>query len=253
MKPITILIVDDEEAARKRIERLLTNNKDFVNEKSCSSGMQALQVLSEKEIDLLLLDIEMPGISGLELVGKLDENKRPSVVFITAYDEYAVQAFEYYAIDYLLKPFSNERFEKMLDKVKIQLAVKKVTSIPWPDIMNFMETHQLPDNRIAVKTGKKYHFIEPADIAYICADGNYCDIRLRSGDKFVHRDTITHLSSILPADKFIRIHQSYIVAIASVNQVNRMAFAEMEVKMADGKMLKVSRKYKGLVKKLIKQ
>jgi two-component system, LytTR family, response regulator len=252
MKPITILMIDDEEAARKRVERLLTGNKDFVIEKSCSSGMEALLVLSEKKIDLLLLDIEMPGISGLELVNKIEESKRPSIVFITAYDEYAVQAFEYYAIDYLLKPFSNERFEKMLERVKLQITGKKAANIPWPDIMNFMETHQLPDNRISVKTGKKYHFIEPADIAYICADGNYCGIRLCSGDKFVHRDTITHLASILPADRFIRIHHSYIVAIASVVQVNRVAFAEMEVKMTDGKLLKVSRKYKDLVKKMIR-
>lgn len=253
MKPITIVIVDDEEAARKRTERLLAASKEFVIEKSCSSGVDALQVLSEKRVDLLLIDIEMPGLSGLELVNRLEESKRPSIVFITAYDEYALQAFEYYAIDYLLKPFSNERFEKMLTRAKLHIAGKKATNIHWPDIMHFMETHQLPDNKIVVKTGKKYHFIDPADIAYICADGNYCNIRLCNGDKFIHRDTISHLAATLPADRFIRIHHSSIVAVSSVSQVNRMAFAEMEIKMTDGKLLKVSRKYKALVKKMIRR
>lgn len=253
MKPIATLLIEDEEAARQRLERLLAADKDFRIEKSCSNAMEALPVLSEKKIDLLLVDIEMPGMSGIELVSSLNDNNRPLIVFITAYDEYAVQAFEYYAVDYILKPFTNQRFEKMLARIRQHFINEKTINNPWTGVRQFLETHQFPDNRIAVKTGKKYRFIDPLEIAYVCAEGNYCAIRLGSGEKFIHRDTITHLLSILPENKFIRIHHSYIVAIASVQQVNRVAFGEMEIKMNDGQILKVSRKYKDHVRKLLKK
>jgi two-component system LytT family response regulator len=251
MNPIRTMIVDDEEPALQRLERLLRLQNDLVLCGSYSNSMDASSALCEEKVDLLLLDIEMPGMSGIELLHSMDESKRPLVVFITAYDNYAVKAFEYYAIDYLLKPFSNERFEKMLNRVREYFTSIEKRLIPWNDVMDAVTQQKLPGARIAVKTGKKYDFIEPGDIAYICADGNYCDIKLNSGAKFVHRETITNMIATLPAGKFLRVHHSYIVSIAAIRQVMRLAFGELEVIMNDGKILKVSRKYKQQVSKLI--
>jgi len=251
MKPIRTILVDDEGPALQRSQRLLQLQADFVLQGSCTNGKEALAVLMNGGIDFILLDIEMPGMSGIELLDRLDDSRRPLVVFATAYDNYAVKAFEYYAIDYLLKPFSNERFEKMLDRVRDHFTNKGKQDIPWKDVSHAIVQQKLPGERIAVKTGRKYDFIAPSDIAYICADGNYCDIRLVSGNKYVHRETISNMISILPADQFLRIHHSYIISIASVKQVTRISFGELEVTMNDGCVLKVSRKYKGEVKKLL--
>lgn len=251
MKLIRTLLVDDEDPALQRSQRLLKLRDDFVLHSSCTNGREALAVLQNNAIDFILLDIEMPGMSGLELLNELDAGKRPLVVFVTAYDNYAVKAFEYYAIDYLLKPFSNERFEKMLDRVQDHFNNKEKQNIPWHDVIDSIDQQKLPGERIAVRTGKKYDFIEPADIAYICADGNYCEIKLISGAKYVHRETISNMIAMLPAGKFMRIHHSYIISIASVKQVGRLSFGELEIKMTDDRQLKVSRKYKDAVKKLI--
>ncbi|MES2330409.1 MAG: LytTR family DNA-binding domain-containing protein [Bacteroidota bacterium] len=252
MKTITVLIIDDEAPALQRNERLVLADKDFSIAGTCVNGEEALQILTDKKIDLLLLDIEMPVMSGLSLLQNFGIQNRPLVVFITAYDEYAVTAFEYYAIDYLLKPFTNERFEKMLARVKDHFRKEKHENISWADVNYSVQQRKLPGNRLAVKTGKKYHFIEPSQKAYVVADGNYCHIKLHSGEKYVHRETLSNLAAILSEDVFMRIHHSSIIAINAVKQVNRLGYGEMEVCMNDNSVLKVSRKYKERVKKLFK-
>ncbi len=251
MKQVTVLIVDDETPALKRLEMLLQDDTDFVLRASCTNPEEALNILLTQPIDLLLLDIEMPGLTGLQLLNKLQGKSKPVVVFVTAYDEYAVQAFEYYAIDYILKPFTNDRFKKMLLRVKEHFIAHAKNNISWPEVTKSIEQGIIP-NRITVKTGRKYHFINPPDIAYVCANGNYCEIYLENGEKHVHRDTLAHIISILPPVDFIRIHHSYVVALRLIDQVKKLSFGDMEIKMAGGTWLKVSRKYKQPVKKLIK-
>jgi two-component system LytT family response regulator len=251
MSAITTLIVDDEMPALQRMQRLLSGNHDFLLAGSCVNGKEALEILAEIKIDLLLLDIEMPLMSGLALLERLDDRNKPLVVFVTAYDEYAITAFEYYAIDYLLKPFTNERFEKMLFRVTEHFKHYATAPVSWYDVKESITHKKLPGSRIAIKTGRKYHFIEPLQIAYVIVDGNYCNIKLHSGEKFVYRETLSNLLSVLPSGLFERIHHSYLVAISAVRQINRLGYGEMEVRMHDGSVLKVSRKYKEVVKKLM--
>jgi len=251
MRPIVTLIIDDEELALKRVKTLVEGDKDFIIHAACMKSIDAAKIIAEDPIDLLLLDIEMPGMNGLELLNKIEINAKPLVVFITAYDEYAVQAFEYYAIDYVLKPFSNERFQKMLDRVRSHFINQYNNNIPWADVKNSIEKGTIT-NRITVKTGKKYNFIDYSGITYIRADGNYCEINTGEGLRYIHRDTLNHLATILPGDQFSRIHHSYIISVRSVVEVKRTSFGEMSVKMSDGNWLKVSRKYKGIIKDLIR-
>ena len=251
MKQINTLIVDDEFLALKRIETILKSDKDFIIQASCTSSKEALAILSQKEIDLLLVDIEMPELTGMEMIQHLENKKKPLVVFVTAYDDFAIQAFEYYALDYILKPFSNERFQKMLHRVKEQIGHYTQKTVSWKEMQHSIDEKKLP-GRITVKTGKKYHLIDPMQIAYICAKGNHCEIKLTTGEKHIHRDSLSHLISILPEDKFIRIHHSYAVAIGCIKQARRLPFGELEVKTTDDVFLKVSRKYKEKVKQLLK-
>lgn len=254
MKPIVTLIVDDEEPALKRAARLVSLDKDFVIYAKCTSSRNAAKILSAEGIDLLLLDIEMPELNGLDLLNELGDKKKPLVVFITAYDEYAVQAFEYYAIDYILKPFSNERFQRMMERVKIHLAAYPypIPEISWAAVVDTIEQGTVP-GRITVKTGKKYHFIDPSDINYIYANGNYCEIFLKTGLKYVHRETLSHIYSILSSRQFIRIHHSCIVSVSSIAEVKRSSFGELSLKTKDEKWLKVSRKYKETLKKILQK
>jgi two-component system, LytTR family, response regulator len=253
MKPITVLIVDDEHLAVQRVERLLQRSLEFQVRGTAQNGAEALVLIDQGQIDLLLLDIEMPDMTGLELLGHIEENKRPVIVFITAYDEYALKAFDYFAIDYLLKPFSNERFNKMLERAKEQVQNRHRRNIPWNEVQMSIEQKRLSGNQITVKIGKRYHFIKIDEIGYICADGNYCEINTVYGSKFVHRDTIRHLISILPPDIFYRIHHSHIVSIHYIQSIHRLSFGELDVQMKDGHTLKVSRKYKDRVSAFFKK
>jgi len=253
MKRIRVLIIEDEDLALKRVERLLRPQEDFIITASAANGRDALAFLSANDVDLVLLDIEMPDMNGFEVLNSITDEKRPLVVFITAYHEYALKAFDHFAIDYLLKPFSNMRFMKMLDRIRLLLDDKQYKNTLWTGIHSLSHDQDADRNYIPVKTGKKYHLLPVAEIAYISADGNYCEINMIHGAKHVHRDTIAHLFSILPSDKFIRVHNSHIASIFFIKNVSRISFGEMEIEMKNGITLKVSRKYKNSVKALFEK
>ena len=252
MKRIATLIVDDEDPSVQRVKRLVERHPEFHVVNTCHNGKEALDFIQRNDVDLVLLDIEMPIMTGIKLLNTLEESRRPLVVFLTAYDQYALQAFEYFAIDYLLKPFSNERFEKMLERVKGLVGSQSKPLFAWRDIQTAIDERKLPAGKITVKTGKKYHFIEVDEIAYITADKNYCEIKLLSGPRHIHRETLSHFENTLPQDKFARIHHSYIVRLDYIKGVNRVLFGDVEVVMKDGATFKVSRKYKNTIRTFLK-
>ncbi len=251
MQAIRTLIIDDELQARKRIERLLVMDPDFDIVGQCSSAQEAAQLLMVNQIDLMFLDIEMPGQNGIKFMSSLSQEHRPQVVFVTAFDDYAIMAFEYFALDYVLKPFSNERFRKSMDRVKRQFQVER-TTIDWQAVDTFIGKREAPDDRFVIKTGNKYDFLPFADVNYIIANGSYATLVCHDGHKFLYRETITKLSELLRDFGFIRIHHSAIVFGGNIKGLNRLPFGDLEVVMNDQTAIRVSRTYKNTVKKILK-
>lgn len=251
MKPITVLIVDDEEHAIRRVERLVAANPHFVIVGTCYTGQEAYDRLCRSSVDLMFLDIEMPGMSGIQLMEKLSGGTLPAVIFVTAYDEFAVMAFEYFALDYILKPFSNERFEKTLLRAKAYIQGQPQHIISWNQVTESFVKKTLPQEKIMVKTGRNYEFIGFEEISYISANGVYSNLILKDGRTRLHRDTIHHLADLLQSQGFVRIHHSAIVNPAEIKGIQRLNFGNSELIMKDGTHLRISRKYKKAIHKLL--
>lgn len=219
---ISCMIVDDEPLARRVLENYLTHMDDCELVASCGSAREALSVLSRRTVDLLFLDIQMPGLSGLDLVPLLPE--APAIVFTTAHREYAVEGFELQVIDYLLKPVSMARFKKAVDRVRALHATRDAPSAATP-------------TRITVRVDRQNVHIRTSDILFIEAMKDYARIHTAS-DMLVTKRALSSLEEELTAAGFIRIHHSFLVRAAAVE-----AHAPEFVLVA-GKRLPVGRAYR---------
>jgi two-component system, LytTR family, response regulator len=251
MKVVRTLIIDDEPQARRRLERLLKLDPVFEIVGLCNSAKEAHQFIKDHQIDLMFLDIEMPGQNGFKFMASIPEEMRPGVVFVTAFDDYAVMAFEYFALDYILKPFSNDRFNKTLDRIKQQFQIER-KGIDWNLVNSFIGKRESPKDRFVIKTGNKYDFLAYTDINYILANGTYATFVCHDGRKMLYRQTITNLSEILKDFGFVRIHHSAIVFSDNIKGLNRLPFGDIEVIMNDGVSVRVSRSYKNDLKKILR-
>ena len=198
--PTTIrtLIVDDEPLARRRIRTLLEREPDIQLVGECASGTEALEAIAEQRPDLVFLDIQMPGLDGLGVVAELERAEMPIVVFVTAYDQYALAAFEAHALDYLLKPFEDERFAAALEHVRAQFA-RHATPAPLDDriaaLLEELKPKSFPE-RIVIRKGAQYVFQAVSEIDWVEADGNYARIHV-GATSFVLRKTMTAMENSL--------------------------------------------------------
>lgn len=206
---IKAFIVDDEPLAREVVKKHLQKYTDIVLVGEANDGFEALKLIPEVKPDLLFLDIQMPKINGFELLELLSEN--PSVIFTTAFDEFALKAFEVNALDYLLKPFSEERFDNAVSKKRnSELQHETKRDIPLQII------HE--QNRIVVKDGTEIKIIPIDEVDYIEAYDDY--VKIYQGKKYIlKKQTMNHFEQVLPKDQFIRIHRSYIL---NVNQLTKI-------------------------------
>lgn len=206
---IKAFIVDDEPLAREVVKKHLQKYTDIVLVGEANDGFEALKLIPEVKPDLLFLDIQMPKINGFELLELLSEN--PSVIFTTAFDEFALKAFEVNALDYLLKPFSEERFDTAVSKKRdSELKHEVKRDIPLQII------HE--QNRIVVKDGTEIKIIPIDEVDYIEAYDDY--VKIYQGKKYIlKKQTMNHFEQVLPKDQFIRIHRSYIL---NVNQLTKI-------------------------------
>jgi two-component system, LytTR family, response regulator len=205
------ILIDDEPLARSLLAELLEDEKDIEIVASCNDGFEGLKAIQEFQPDLIFLDIQMPKITGFELL-ELLENP-PKVIFTTAYDEYALKAFEVNALDYLLKPISTERLQKALEKVRSQITQP---TEPTPDVRNL----QLPEQsqRIVVKDGGHIKIIPLPEVLYIEAADDY--VKVTTADKyFLKHQRMAHFEAQLPAHQFVRVHRSYIVNVQHIHKV----------------------------------
>jgi two-component system LytT family response regulator len=238
-----VLIVDDEPLARIALENALSSRKDIETLESANDAVEALERLEEKTYDVLLLDIHMPELSGIELADVLNKRRRPmpSIVFVTAHDEHAVAAFEKHAVDYILKPFSVDRILEAVD-----LAVRRTESERAARLMKILpqlETLLSKSAKIAIKAKGRIVFVDPADVAIVQAEGNYVLLQRRSGS-YLLRESISTLAEKLKPYGFVRIHRSILVNGSFVEEIQPWRTGEYVLRIKGGKEYTVSRTYK---------
>ena len=239
-----MLIVDDEPLARKALTSILDQRSDVQEYESASDAIEALHKLTKSKVDVLLLDIKMPEVSGIDLLDRLKRNglPMPAVVLITAYDEHAIAAFERHAVDYVLKPFSPERVGEALDvafrRVSDERAGRLVEALP-----RLLDIGQHQASRVAFKAKGRILFIDPGDVLSVQAEGNYV-LLLRQADSYLLRESISVMAEKLRRYGFVRIHRSVLVNSAYVEEVQPWLTGEYGIRLKGGKEYTVSRTFK---------
>ena len=242
---IRTLIVDDEPIARRRIHRLLTAETDIEILNECGSGLEALPLIDEQAPDLLLLDVQMPEMDGMELLQNL-KRPMPCVIFTTAFDRYAVRAFDLHAADYLLKPIDEDRFRRALDRARTQIRQKRQTTqdtrmLEW--LAGLQKEKHPPLDRLVIKQPGRAFFLKVESIDWLEAADNY--VRVHAGSEtHLIRDTIGSFEAKLDPRKFARIHRSTIVNIDRVKEVQSFFQGNQIAVLMNGQKLKLSRSYR---------
>jgi two-component system LytT family response regulator len=245
-----VLIVDDEPLARNALANALSGRKDIEQFDSAHDALEALEKLGSNVYDVMLLDVDMPELSGIELLERLEKRGRPlpSVVFVTAHHEHAIAAFEKHATDYVLKPFSSERIFEALDEASRRTAGERAAKLieALPQLQ--LSSRRAP-TRIAIKAKGRILFIEPKDVTVVEAEGNYVLLQRRSGS-YLLRESISTVAEKLKPYGFIRIHRSVLVNSAYVEEIQPWFTGEYTLRVTGGKEYMVSRTYKKNLKAL---
>lgn len=242
---IRALIIDDEEPARSLIRYYLDKHDSVEVAGECADGYCGLLSIRELKPDLLFLDIQMPRITGFELLEVLEE--KPEIIFTTAYDEYAIRAFDLNAVDYLLKPFPEKRFYEAVDKAIQRIRKGERMNGDISKLTTGTVEGSVPLRRIIIRKGSAISFISVSDIQYIQAEDDYVMI-YHAGGKALKQQTMKYYEKQLPSKEFVRIHRSYIVAIEQISRVEPYGKDTHIAIMKDGKRLPVSRSgYKRLM------
>jgi two-component system, LytTR family, response regulator len=241
---IRTIIVEDEPLARDRLRTLLEAEDDIEIVAECADGESAVSAITEEEPDLVFLDVNMPELDGFGVLERVGTDAIPAVVFVTAYDHFAVQAFEAHAVDYILKPFDEDRFRTALGRARATLRARASQDIDSRLAALLGDLHRPRHlERIAVKSGGKIVFIRTEEIDWIGAEGNYA--RLHTGSRsHLLRETMSTLESRLDPDRFLRIHRSTIVNTESIAELEPLFQGDYVVILRDGTRLTSSRGYR---------
>jgi len=249
MELLRTLVVDDEALARDTLRRLLARDPDIELVGDCAAGEEAVLRIRESEPDIVFLDVQMPEVDGFEVLRRSQPGRVPAIVFVTAYDAYALRAFEAEALDYLLKPFDDERFEQAFRRARRMIAFDEIARLrdrllavlqhagggtaPSAPATGYLE-------RIPVTTGGETRVLPVAQIDYITASGPYARLHA-SGQRYVIREAMQVLEESLDPARFMRIHRSAIVRIELVESLRRGTGGEYRVLLRTGVRLRVSR------------
>ncbi|MCH8960754.1 MAG: response regulator transcription factor [Bacteroidetes bacterium] len=243
--PIRTLIVDDEPLGRERIRMLLQDDPDVLLVGECKDGHEAVEAIETQQPDLVFLDVQMPELDGLGVIRSIGVEHMPAVIFVTAYDEYAVHAFEVHALDYLLKPFDVERFVEAFQRAAELIRHRHKADLDrrLARLLDDLQPATKGLQRLMIKTQQRIYFIRTDEVDWIEAAGNY--VRLHVGGKtHLLRQTMNALERQLDLDRFLRIHRSTIVNVDRVRDLHRMFNGEYEVRLYDGTTLTLSRGYR---------
>jgi two-component system LytT family response regulator len=236
----SVLIIDDEEHARSLIRLYLKEHTDFFLAGESQNGIEAVKYINMLQPDLIFLDIQMPGANGFEVLQRIEHV--PKIIFTTAHDTFAIQAFELNAVDYLLKPYTRERFNNSLERMEQSYPA-------FPTLAANIPANGAYPERMMVETGKRFRNIDVADIIYLKAERDYTGIYTASGT-FLSSFGISNIAKRFDPNRFIRVHRSFIVNIFHVKELYR-DISKTFLVMDNGEEINVGRNYLSEVKKLI--
>lgn len=244
---IRALIVDDEPLVRVGLRRLLTQQADIEILGECGDGPGAVQAIAKMRPNLLFLDVQMPGLSGFEVLEALREEEVPFVVFVTAHEDFAIRAFEVDAVDYLLKPFAVDRFAETLQRVRQRMQLRGTARPPSAEAMARLRevnsSSGAPLQRFLVRTAGQVQFLKTDDIDWFESADNYVRLHTRDASHLIRR-TMNQLETELDPGRFLRIHRQVIVPIAGIAQVTTAPNGEYSIQLECGQSLKVGRTYR---------
>jgi two-component system LytT family response regulator len=249
---IRAVIVDDEAVARRRIRRLLAGEKDIEVIGECSNGPQAVSLIETERPDLLFLDVEMPEMDGFELLMQLDRTVLPVIIFATAFDKYAVRAFESHALDYLLKPIDSERLQSALDRARSHLHREKGADANREILAMLSELQKQRGRleRIMVKKPGRAFFVKLASVDRFEAADNY--IRVHAGpDTHLIRETMSALEARLDPNKFVRVHRSTIVNVDRIKEIHSLFQGRQVIVLHNGDKVTLGRNYRERLDRLL--
>jgi two-component system, LytTR family, response regulator len=255
---MNVLLVDDEPLARRRMRRMLAEAGNVVVVAECGSGTSALEALRSHQVDLVFLDIQMPGVDGFVVAESLNGPDAPMVVFVTAHDTHAIRAFETRALDYLLKPVRAERLAAALTRARETMAARRSAAYAVelrnviarldqavPVAATAPAAHTAA--RIEVRDGERVRYIDADDVAWAEAHGAHVKLHTKRGT-FEIRETLAHVESSLDPRRFVRIHRSYLVNVSQIRELEPWFGGDAVLHLQDGQRLKVSRTYRALLK-----
>ncbi len=245
MERIRAIVVDDEPLARERLRDLLASDGEVDVVGLCGDGVEAVEAIRALSPDLCFLDVQMPERGGFDVVSDVGVDRMPVVVFVTAYDDHALEAFEARALDYLLKPFDETRFRGALDRAKAHIRTARAAGLGarLESLVEELSGRSRHLDRIVVKSGGSLVFVKTAEIDWIEAEGNYVRLHVGAASHLV-RDTIGRLEESLDPGRFLRVHRSTIVNLDRVREVHPLFHGEYRVVLDDGTKLRLSRGYR---------
>ena len=251
---IRVLIVDDEPPARDLIATLLRDEPDLEVVGQCSNGRDAVAAINRLSPDLVFLDVQMPGMDGFAVLAELPADRLPLVIFVTAFDQHAIRAFEVHALDYLLKPFEYDRLRQAVRHARTQLAQSSGTADRTHLISLLKELHNRGQSwdRLAIRDAGRILFLQPDEIDWIEAEGNY--VRLHVGkESHLLRETMNSTEERLASKKFLRVSRSTIVNLERITEWQPLFHGDSVVILRDGTRLTVSRVYRETLDRLVAQ
>jgi two-component system LytT family response regulator len=244
---VRVVVVDDEPLARSGVEARLAQHPDILVVASCGTGKEAVSAISDLSPDLVFLDVQMPDLSGFDVLRKLSTPRLPFVVFLTAHDHYALQAFDVHALDYLLKPIDEVRFARALDRARTQLKTASAQQVELRlrellEQTKGQETQASYEDRFLVRTGRRLAIVPVEGIDWIEASGDYVTLHIGAKSHML-RQTMTRLEAQLDPDRFIRVHRSTIVQASRICELESLPNREYLLRLSDGTKIRTSRRF----------
>ena len=247
---LRVLIVDDEPLARSHLRSLLEVRDDVEVIGECGDGTAAITAIRSSSPDLVLLDVQMPERDGLDVVREVGADRMPPVIFITAFDEHALAAFELHAIDYVLKPVNRLRFSRAIDHAVRMRASREPATVALGDALEALREPRPGADRLAVRVGERVLYLRMAEFDWVEASGD--TVRIHVGRKvYEHRATLTQLEQRLPRDRFMRIHRSAIVNTERIAEFQPWFQGDWIIVLADGTRLQSGKSYRARVRALM--
>lgn len=255
MKHIRTIIVDDEPAARARLVRLLAQDPEMELVAECRNGMEALEAVGKHKPDLIFLDVQMPQMNGIETLDRIEDDRKPFVIFVTAYDQYALKAFDRNAVDYLLKPYDDDRFFSSLEKAKKHIDMRMNSKLTGK-LLDLMREHMHAKSEYTEvftirEKGREYK-ANVDDIVFLRAEGNYLCLQMKDRSH-LYRMTMNAVETELDPARFLRIHRSFIVNTAHIRNTRYSGNNEFIFSMANGERIVSGRSYKEQIAKALQE